>query len=201
MVNPGWSGGGNWNGAAFDPDTHILYVPSYTNYSLVTLIEPDPNRSNFKYVWSGSNVPNVQGIPVFNPPYSRITAIDMDKGEHVWVATIGEGPREHEALKELKLPALGRGLSDGEIFPVLTKTLLFATQDRNDANPPTSPPMFWALDKATGEIVWRHELPASVHATPMTYMHEGKQYLVVALGAGLFSKSVEPDELIAFSLP
>ena len=202
LVNPGWSGGGNWNGAAWDPETHILYVPSYTNYNLVKLVKPDPNRSNFDFVWGGSNTPHVQGLPIFHPPFSRLTAIDMDKGEHLWQIPIGAGQQAHPALEALEdLPDLGRGLSDGEMFPLLTKELLFITQDKNENYPPNSPPMFYALDKRTGEKVWEYELPASVHATPMTLLVEEKQYIVLALGAGLFSSGVEPDELIAFALP
>lgn len=201
VVNPGWSGGGNWNGAAFDPETQILYVPSYTNYSLVMLVEPDPNRSDFRYVWSGSKTPHVEGLPLVNGPYSRITAIDMNTGEHLWKVGIGRGSADHPSLKDLNLEDLGRGLSEGELFPMLTKSLLFVTQDRNENYPPTFAPNLRALDKTDGKVVWEHELPASVHATPMTYSHAGKQYVVVALGAGLYQSMQEPDELIAFALP
>lgn len=192
IVNPGWAGGGNWNGAAFDPDTQYLYIPSYSDYTVVKLLKPDPERSNFDYIWGGADAPTVDGLPLFKPPWGRITAINMKTGEHVWQVANGDGPRNHPALAGLELGRLGRGQGSGESFPLLTKTLLFTTTDRRDLEEP----MIHAYDKANGDLVWEFELPAAVHANPMTYLHQGKQYIVVALGGGL-----ETDELVALALP
>ena len=192
IVNPGWAGGGNWNGAAFDPDTQYLYIPSYSDYTVVSLRKPDPERSDFDYVWGGADAPTVDGLPLFKPPWGRITAIDMKTGEHVWQVANGDGPLEHPALEGLELGRLGRGQGSGESFPLLTKTLLFTTTDRRDMEKP----MLHAYDKANGNLVWELELPAAVHANPMTYLHQGRQYIVVALGGGR-----ETDELFALALP
>lgn len=195
LINPGWSGGGNWNGAPFDPETHIIYIPAFSDYTLVTLVKPDAARSNFDYVWSGADVPKIDGLSILKPPYGRITAINMDTGEHVWQVANGEGPRTHARLKDLNLPRLGRGFSDGESFTVLTKTLLFTTTDEE----PYSKPMLHAYNKATGERVAAVELPGTVHAAPITYMAGGKQYIAVAVGGGF--RNPEPQELVALSLP
>jgi len=119
----------------------------------------------------------VDGIPIFKPPWGRVTAIDMSTGEHVWQVANGRGPRDHPALADLDLGNLG---VDGESFPLLTSTLLFTTVDRQGSQPA----MLNAYDKSTGEMLLEFELPGGVHANPMTYMYEGKQYLVVSVNAG-----------------
>ena len=120
---PGWVGGADWNGAAFDPETQILYVPSITAPIVAALVEPEPDASNFRYVRGAArNVVGPQGLPLVKPPWGRITAIDLNRGEHVWMVPNGEGPRDHEALQGLDLPRLG---IPGRPAPLLTKTLLF----------------------------------------------------------------------------
>ena len=131
----------------------------------------------------------VKGLPLFKPPYGRVTAIDMKTGEHLWQVANGDGPRNDTLLKELNLPPLG---TRSESFPVLTKTLLFTTSDKDNWNPP----MLRVFDKESGEVLREIELPSSVHATPITYMHAGKQYVAVAVGG-----AGDPDELMAFALP
>ncbi|MEE2899827.1 MAG: PQQ-binding-like beta-propeller repeat protein, partial [Gemmatimonadota bacterium] len=181
IVNPGWAGGGNWNGAAFDPETQYLYIPSYTDYTVVELRKTDTGESDdFDYIWGGAQTPTVDGLPIFKPPWGRVTAIDMSTGDHVWQVANGRGPRDHPALAGLDLGYLGRGLGSGESFPLLTSTLLFTTVDGRGSEPPR----LYAYDKATGDMVWEFELPAGVHANPMTYMYQGRQYLAVSVGRG-----------------
>ncbi|MCY3928142.1 MAG: PQQ-binding-like beta-propeller repeat protein [Acidobacteria bacterium] len=197
FVNPGWAGGGNWNGAAFDPETHVLYVPSYTEYNVVSLVKPDAARSNFRYIWGGESHPMIDDeIPILKPPWGRITAYDMDRGEILWQVANGDGARHHPLLTNLDLPPLGYR---GSGFVLLTRTLLFATSNRDDWNPP----MIRAFDKATSDQLWATELPARSRAAPMTYLHEGRQYIVVATGGGRHGlrKDQEPDALVAFALP
>ena len=117
------------------------------------------------------------------PPYGRITAINMNRGEHVWMVPNGDGPRNHPLLKDLHLPALG---SSGRVGPVLTKTLLFVGE--GDPVTVATPAhgggkKFRAFDKATGKVVWETEFDAGTTGTPMTYMYRGKQYIVVAIGS------------------
>ncbi len=177
IVNPGWAGGGNWNGAAFDPETQYLYIPSYTDYTVVELRRTERGASDFDYVWTGAQSPTVDGLPIFKPPWCRVTAIDMRTGEHVWQVANGRGPRDHPALADLDLGNLGRGLVGGESFPLLTETLLFTTVDRQGSEPPR----LYAYDKSNGDVLWEFELPGGVHANPMTYMYEGRQYLAVSV--------------------
>jgi len=181
---PGWAGGACWGGAAFDPPTEILYVPSVTDPHQEGLVAQDPSKGDVKYIREKSiSVPGPLGLPICKPPYGRITAIDMRKGEHVWQVPNGDGPRDHPALKDLNLPPLG---SSGRVAPLLTKTLLFVGE--GDPVIVATPPLgggkkFRAFDKATGKILWETEFPAGTTGAPMTYMHRGKQYIVVAIGS------------------
>ena len=180
---PGWVGGADWNGAAFDPETQILYVPSITAPIVAALVEPDPEVSNFTYVRGPPrSVVGPQGLPLVKPPWGHITAIDLNEGEHVWMVPNGEGPRDHEALQGLDLPRLG---VPGRPAPLLTKTLLFIGE--GSPNMVAMPrfgggKMFRAYDKDTGEVLWEMELPAGTSGAPMTYMADGRQYVVVAVG-------------------
>ncbi|MCH8333749.1 pyrroloquinoline quinone-dependent dehydrogenase [Candidatus Sumerlaeota bacterium] len=190
---PGVGGGANWPGAAFDPETGILYVPSMTSPAGRMLSKPDPNRSDLRYTSRGSRVEGPRGLPLFKPPYGRITAIDLNKGEHVWMTVNGgDGPRDHPAIKDLNLGPLGSRSRAGAL---VTKTLLFVTggsgrsgsaRDGHDA--------FRAFDKATGEVLWTTTLPSDATGVPMTYETRGKQFVVVAIGSS-------PPQYIAFALP
>ena len=196
---PSYVGGSNWNGAAYDPDTQMLYVPSITAPILVWLRQPDPTVSNFRYIRGNRNVyiDGPRGLPLVKPPWGRITAIDLNTGEHVWMTPNGPGPRDHIALQDLALPWLG---APGRAAPLLTKTLLFL----GDGSPSlvVIPPhgggkMFRAYDKATGDVLWQTELSAGTSGAPMTYLHEGKQYVAVAA----ISDNTYEGEVIALALP
>lgn len=192
---PGWGGGGNWWGAAFDPDTGLFYVPSATSPIVVKLVKPDPARSNFNYIRGGAalggTLAGPKGLPLFKPPYGRITAIDLNSGEHAWMVPIGDGPRQ----RVMELTGKDPGpLGAGGGGPLLTKTLLFVAQGEagrggrigGGAN------VMRAYDKATGKVVAEIILPGRPSATPMTYQWEGKQYIVIATA---------DQKLAAFTLP
>jgi quinoprotein glucose dehydrogenase len=122
------------------------------------------------------------GLPLVKPPYGRITAIDMNTGEHVWMTPNGNGPRDHPRLRKLNLPPLG---NQGRAAPLLTKTLLFLGEGSGVTI--TTPrggggKAFRAYDKATGDVLWETELPAGTTGAPMTYLFGGKQYILVAVG-------------------
>ena len=205
---PGSLGGGNWHGAAFDPETGLLYVPSITAPFVADIVKGDPDRTNLRYtrgtrLWIGGP----RGLPLFKPPYGRITAIDLNRGEHSWMVPNGDGPRDHPAIKHLGLPPLG---NPGRAAPVLTKTLLFVGEGSyamitRNRIPPGMPESiaagaggkkFRAYDKASGEVLWETELPAGTTGAPITYMFEGKQYIVVAVG-----DLEQGSEFVALSLP
>ncbi len=203
IMLPSAAGGANWGGASFDPETGILYVPSMTLPMLSGVAQPrNPERTDFKYMRQGGFLPEMPfGLPIVKPPYGRITAMDLNKGEIVWQVPHGEGPRNHPMLKDMNLGPLG-ATANG-VFSngggVLTKNLLFAIQAEQDDTSimrmgPTGYLRAW--DKTTGEQVWEHDIDLTPHGTPMTYLHDGRQYVVFAAG-GLGQNS----ELIAFALP
>jgi quinoprotein glucose dehydrogenase len=179
-----------------DPETGMLYVPSRNQMSTLRLDVPDRKlESNLRYMEArGAAPPRMpEGLPLFKPPYSRMTAIDMNRGEHVWMTPLGDGKavRSHPRLKALNLPQLGgdSGLSG----PLLTKTLLISaltTGGQNDDGP-----RLVARDKASGKELASVALPAGAIGTPMTYMLDGKQYIALTVGG-------DPvPELVAFTLP
>ncbi len=223
LLMPGWAGGASFPGGAFDPESGRLFLPSY-NYPVVqTLKRPDPARSSFDYVGSiEAGLLTPDGLPLFKPPYSRITAYDLGSGTIAWTVPLGDGPRRHPRLRHLELGPLGAG-SRGHALA--TRTLLFVTNAKSwyaqgdlegelimderwdaklDEGAPVvaprdawaEPSMLRALDKASGATVWEVALPASSDGSPMTYLQDGRQYLVVAFGGG-----AEPAGLIAFRLP
>jgi quinoprotein glucose dehydrogenase len=194
---PGWAGGGNWWGAAFDPETGRFYIPSMTAEIVVKLVKPDPNRSNFDYVRGGpafaTGVAGPRGLPLFKPPYGRITAINLNTGEHVWQIPHGDG------LREQVNKIIGNGkdvgpLGSGGGGPLLTKTLLFVGQGATGrgGGGGGSANVLRAFDKATGKVIAEITLPGRPHGTPMTYMAARKQYIALTLGEG---------KLVAFCLP
>ncbi|MFP6617144.1 MAG: pyrroloquinoline quinone-dependent dehydrogenase, partial [Candidatus Hydrogenedentota bacterium] len=201
IVLPGASGGANWPGASVDPETGILYVQSASNVSVMALTQPDQNRSDFKYSISFGGIQGPQGLPITKPPYRRITAIDLNKGEHAWQIPFGEGPTNHPAIKDLDLGPLGTKFQDGVIAEgglLVTKTLLIGFLPILDelGNREATASLLQAYDKATGDLLHSIETDRVLHGSPMTYMHEGKQYILITSGG-----MTEPSELLAFALP
>jgi quinoprotein glucose dehydrogenase len=196
LARPSAGGGANWSGAAVDPETGILYVPSRNALSVFRLRAPGPTeKSSLRYleVREGGAFPTLpQGLPLFKPPYSRMTAIDMNAGTHTWMVPLGEGKgvRNHPMLKGLNLPPLGG--DSGTSGPLLTKTLLMSALSSGGTN---DGPRLVARDKTTGrELAWV-DLPRMAIGTPMTYLLDGKQYIALTVGG-------EPvPELIALALP
>jgi quinoprotein glucose dehydrogenase len=112
------------------------------------------------------------------------------------MAANGDGPRDHPRLKGLNLPPLG---NPGRPAPLLTKTLLFIGE--GSSIQPSNPRggggnTFRAYDKATGKVVWETQLPAGTTGAPMSYLYQGKQYILVAVGA-----KDHPAEWVALGLP
>jgi quinoprotein glucose dehydrogenase len=209
IMLPGWIGGANWSGAGLDPETGLLYVPSITAPFIVTLQDADPEQSDLRFV---SRPPlaaeGPRGLPLTKPPYGRVTAIALTDGSRAWMTPVGSGPRDHPALKGLNLPRLGwpsRGA------PLVTKTLLFIGQeprrlhDRNRPSPrgngvraffePREAKLF-VFDKSTGEPIAEIDLPTNATGAPMTYLADGRQFIVVPVGGANL-----PAELVALSVP
>ena len=201
----GTAGGGtNWPGGAYDPETHIAYLPSQREIWSIGLVPGNPKRTDIAYV-SGSVSRNhdditefgigftINGVPVEKPPYASISAIDLDKGAILWQIAHGETPdyiRNNPALKGVTIPRTGR---PGIFGILLTKTLLIAGER---SVPRQTDAMLRAYDKETGKEVAAVPMPAGQTGTPMTYMLKGKQYIVIAVSSSNF-----PGELVAFKLP
>lgn len=185
---PGWVGGANWTGAALDPQTGVIYVPSVT--------VPWIGRDNYRRPPESSlYMEGPQGLPLVKPPYGRITAIDMNKGDHLWMTPNGNGPRDHPALKGLDLPPLGQA---GRAAPLLTRSFLFLGEgDMVGLSIPklSGGNMFRAYDKQTGKVVWEIDLGAGTTSPPITYMFKGKQHIVVGVGG-----VDHPAELVALAV-
>ena len=201
IVLPGVYGGGNWNNGAFDPETGMYYAVSHTVPWVYDLVKPTDSKATMDYaidIGRGpskrhTDIKGPQGLPLTRPPYGRITAYDMNRGEIVWMTANGDGPRNHPLLKDLNLPPLG---IPGRPAPLLTKTLLFIGEGSDAVFNSGGGNKFRAYDKATGQVVWETELPAGTTGAPMTYMSGGKQYIVVAVGA-----KNHDAEWVALSLP
>jgi quinoprotein glucose dehydrogenase len=219
LILPAATGGANWQGGSFDPETHMFYIFSVTQASALGLVPPDERRKSDMNLITG-NAPDpskppqatgpsvgaggessnnlfVQGMPLIKPPYGRITAIDMNKGEIVWQIAHGETPdgiRNHPALKGVTIPRTGR---DGRIGTLVTKSLVIAGEGGFFTLPDgRRGAMLRAYDKATGKDAGEVYMPAPQTGSPMTYMLNGKQYIVLAIGGGNYSA-----ELVAFALP
>ena len=186
---PGYIGGANWEGAAADPETGILYVPSATIPSLSGMVEPQSSDATLNYVRNVTTRVGPQGLPLTKPPYGRITAIDLNKGEILWQEPNGIGSpqvRSHPALVGVELPPLGGGLD----LVLVTKTLLLSAQ------PTPNESGFFPLvarDKLTGEVIAEIELPGRAIGPPVTYLFEGEQYIGVTVRG-------TPPELVVLNI-
>jgi quinoprotein glucose dehydrogenase len=227
------SGGTNWPGAGYDPETHTVYAQA--NQSAVTPISlrtPPQGFSDIRYVMgrndtdfvvsegpgfgSAADAPqkprraaaaapaappypglNVQGLSLVKPPYAVISAINLDRGDLQWQVPYGETPdvvRNHPALKGMNIPNTGQ---PGSVGLVVTKTLV-VLGDSQVTTTPSHPrgAMLRAYDKATGKEVGTVFMPAPQSGSPMTYMADGRQYILVAVSGGNYS-----GEYIAYALP
>src|SRR5580704_8537400 len=205
IVSPGALGGANWPGGSYDLDTHMLYVYSRSDISALGLVpSPDPKLSDMEYVQgtaglsphagrtmgappvpapnpeSGEPVLLVRGLPLLKPPYGRITAINLDRGEIVWQVAHGETPdsvRNNPALAGLTIPRTG---SAGLIGVLTTKSLVVAGESVNVTLPSgMKGAMLRAYDKSTGKDAGAVYMPAPQSGSPMTYMLNGQQYIVI----------------------
>jgi quinoprotein glucose dehydrogenase len=219
LMLPSTTGGVNWYGGSLDPETNFIYIYSITQIAQLGLVPSDGKRSDMAYVRGTAPDPaapprplpaagaagdeagppalTVQGLPLVKPPYGRITAIDLNKGDMVWQIAHGETPdniRNHPALKGVNVPRTGR---IGRIGVLATKSLLIAGEGGFFTTPSGQRgAMLRAYDKATGQEVGSVYMPAPQTGSPMTYMLNGRQYLVVAISGGNYS-----GELLAFRLP
>ena len=203
LMLPSQAGGTNWPGGSIDPETGIAYLYTFTTVVSLGLIN-DPERSDMNFIRGRSReIPaaevalNVDGIPLVKPPWGRITAIDLKVGEILWQIPHGETPdniRNHPLLSGVDLPRTGRV---GRVGTLVTKTLVIAGEAGTfTTSSGEEGAMLRGYDKATGEEVGAVYMPAGASGSPMTYMHNGQQHIVLAISGGGFA-----GELIAFRLP
>lgn len=192
VLFPGTNGGANWGGASFDPETQTLYVNSMDVGMLYRMVER-PAGSQIPYRTQGLGTPNSrfwdrQMLPCQQPPWGHLTAIDLNRGDFRWRSVLGVV----DALLEKGIPPTGTSNIGGSLVTAGGLVFIGAT---NDAR-------FRAFDKDTGKELWVVRLPASAHASPMTYNGKsGKQYIAIAAGGGNKYNSTVSDTLVVFSLP
>lgn len=190
LAMPGIIGGGNWGGAAVTPGG-MLFVKSSEVPSLLAIAEADPETVVADYALD-RNAPrslSVDGLPISNPPYGTLTAIDMTTGSIRWQEPVGDRPemRSHPALAGVDLPPrLGVAGTPG---PVATAGGLVFLTGGGD--------VLYAFDADSGQVLWESPLPAQGYANPMTYgTADGRQFVVIATGG-----RQAPAALVAFTLP
>jgi quinoprotein glucose dehydrogenase len=194
---PGYGGGANWQSGAADAETGFIYVGSTTNPTVIGL-NPNPNASptdpdQNDYTQAGGGVPTVQGLRLLKPPYGRITGYDMNQGTIAFQIPNGDTPpnikAQFEAAGLTNIPPTG---SPSQAHLLVTKNFLFATEGSGGQ------PILHAYDKKTGANIWQAPMPAGpATGIPMTYMHQGKQYIIHAAngrgaGAQLVAWTVSP---------
>jgi len=197
VMIPGAGGGANWWGARADAETGFVYVSSQTS-PYVMAFRPNtppatpPVLPPFDYAsGGGAAFPRVQGLSILKPPYGRITAYDMNKGTIAWQIANGDTPanvKSNPALQGLNIPKTGTARQVGLL---VTKTLLFAG-DGTD-------PLLHAYDKQTGADLAQIPIPGMQTGVPMTYVHQGRQFVLVAVGANAQAGSTA--QLVALALP
>ncbi len=201
IFSPGTAGGASWSGAGVDPQSGILYVPSAYSQNVVALVPSEYPNADVRLVREKyTALVGPQGLPIFKPPYGRLTAIDLNQGDIAWQVPNGVGPHDHPAIRHLDLPPLGQ---PGRASVLVTESLVFLGEGGNtgvSALPQwyggPGGKMFRAYDKASGEIVWETELPGGASGAPMTYMFDGRQYIIVTVGWDDMA-----SELVALALP
>jgi quinoprotein glucose dehydrogenase len=190
VVIPGFHGGANWSGAAFDPTTGLLYVNSNNDLNIVTLVESKVNKGP-RYGSFGTKgyvrFLDHEGYPAIKPPWGILNAIDLNTGEFAWRVPLGEYPR----LTARGIPRTGTETFGGSIVTAGGLVFIAGTKDER----------IHAFDKRTGELLWEHQLPAGGYATPSTYQVNGRQYLVIAAGGAGKLDTKPGDAFVAFALP
>jgi quinoprotein glucose dehydrogenase len=189
VVIPGFHGGANWSGASFDPTTGLLYINSNNMPNIITLNEADesdePRYGPFGHA-GYIQFRDHEGYPAIKPPWGELSAINLNTGEYAWRVPLGE----HPELTARGVPRTGTESFGGTIVTAGGLVFIAGTMDER----------IHAFDKASGEMLWEHELPAGGYATPCTYLADGRQYVVIAAGGAGKLKTKAGDAFVAFAL-
>jgi quinoprotein glucose dehydrogenase len=186
--NPGGTGGSLWQSGGFDPETGYFYIPSKTGPGVITVAH-DP-KSDLRFSRGPSANLLVKGLPILKPPYSRITALDLNGGEFAWMVPLGTTPdriSQNSALNGVKLPNTGGVNLHATLL--VTKTLLISGEGWGAAH------IIRAYDKKTGAVLSELTIPGMMGSMPMTYMVNGKQYIAFTVGT-----PTEAAEVVSLAL-
>ena len=196
---PGDGGGTNIDGQnVADPETGILYVSTRAACSSRIIVSGEerdadiekPTGKTFSR-WASLRSDQVRGpdgLPLFKPPYSHITAIDMNTGEHLWQLPVGETPERvlnHPDLQDMDIPTTGTGANAAM---AVTKSLFIYASEASDGTP-----MLYFVDKLTGETLGSVETEERTRYGMMTYMHDDKQYIMLQTGPKLTAMALYED--------
>jgi len=174
-----------------DPTTGILYVASRSGCSARPLVSGEEadtlydaptgvTLSRYAAGRGGATPRHPLGIPLWKPPYSRITAIDMNTGEHLWMIPTGETPERISNLPELRGIDIGNTGTGNGVPMVATAEMLLYSDVTADGTP-----HLFAIDKSSGEEVGRVEVPAASRYGMSSWVHEGRQYVILQTGSSL----------------
>ncbi len=186
IVLPGLHGGFSWAGAAFDPETGLLYANTNNIPRVMNLI-PTPGKPHPYRISGYDRFVDQDGYPAVKPPWGMLNAIDLNSGEIRWRVTLGE----YAELSERGVPPTGTETLGGAIVTAGGLIFIGGTKDEK----------FRAFGKGSGKVLWEHQLPAGGYATPCTYEVRGKQFVVIAAGGGGKLQTKSGDSFIAFALP
>jgi quinoprotein glucose dehydrogenase len=192
IVAPGFGGGANWQSGAADPETGFVYVGSITSPAVagVAKTDPaDPNKADYT-AGRGGQVPRIEGLPLLKPPYGRITAYDMNKGDIAWQVPNGDTPQNiKDIFAKLNLTNVPPTGSPSQAGLLVTKTLLIGGEGSGGH------PLLHAYDKKTGESLAEIPMPGTQTGVPMTYVYNNRQFILLPVGG-------QPaGQLVAFALP
>jgi quinoprotein glucose dehydrogenase len=192
IVAPGFGGGANWQSGASDPENGFVYIGSITRPFVAGVVKtdpPDPTKAAYTS-GRGGQVPSVKELPLLKPPYGRITAYDMNKGEIAWQVPNGDTPPNiKEALTKIgvtNVPPTGYPSQAGLLA---TRTLLFGGEGSGGRA------LLHAYDKKTGANLGELPMPGSQTGVPMTYMYQNRQFIVMAVAGR------PAGQLVAYALP
>ena len=204
LLVPGVLGGASWAGAAHNPNTGVLYVPSFTIPFAIKIKKEVEGTSAHAYTGTWAGVGGPEGLPLFKPPFSTITAIDMNTGEHQWRIPAGRGPVDHPAVKAAGLDAVG---ATHQSFIVITDDIVFTAPNgaydvlglntRGNAliaqnKEKQDESVLYAYDAKTGNLLGEIELPLGVYGALMSYIIDDKQFVIAPVGG-----AGTPSELVA----
>ncbi len=188
LILPGIGGGASWSGAGYHPARQLLYIPSFS-LPFVIRIE-DQGQTTTRFVGNPDVILTADnGVPLFQPPYGRITAIDMASGEHAWMTPVGRG---YEALPQLADMNLGTLGMPRRIFVAVTENLLLASQEGSAGSQEA---LLRAYDLDTGELIGSVPLPGHPMGTLSVYEVNDQVFVVLPIG-----RSDSRSELVALSL-